>query len=114
MCEVCEEGRKERMINQGVAFGWGQGMPVFLVGLVLVGLIFYAGKMRELWGKIGIGLMIIGGGGNLFERIIYGGVIDNWNFLGLFYNNVWDWLITVGFVIYFIGTHRARPRRSNT
>lgn len=86
-------------MNYGVAFSLWQGIPVWIIGVVLVGLMIYAVKMRELWGRVGVILMLVGGCGNLIQRIVYGGVVDNWNFLGLFYNNVWDYLIVGGVLI---------------
>lgn len=87
------------MLNQGVSFGLLPGFSPWILGLVLVGLIIYAVKVRELWGRIGIGLIIVGGLGNLVSRIVHGGVLDYWNFLAIFYNNVWDWLIAVGVLV---------------
>lgn len=88
------------MINSGVAFGWWVGISGWVIGLALGGLIIVAVKTRELWSSIGLGLMILGGSGNLMSRVIHGGVVDNWNFLGLFYNNIWDYLIVGGVLIY--------------
>lgn len=99
------------MINRGISFGWGQGVSVILIGLVLVGLIFSAVKMRELWGKVGLILMIIGGSGNLLQRLLYGGVVDNWQFFGLFYNNAWDYFIVGGVIVYGY-TYFVRRQRS--
>jgi signal peptidase II len=88
------------MLNQGISFGLLQGIPVWVVGLVWICLFVYAVKMRELWGRVGVGLMLLGGAGNMVSRVWYGGVIDNLSFFGLFYNNVWDYLIFIGIVIY--------------
>ena len=88
------------MLNSGVSFGLLPNVSNWVIGLVLVALIFYAGKMRELWGRVGIWLMIIGGAGNLYSRVIYGGVSDNLDFFGLVYNNVADYLIFIGLVVY--------------
>jgi lipoprotein signal peptidase len=65
-------------------------------------LIIYAVKMRELWRRVGVGLIIVGGIGNLVSRLQYGGVLDNLSFFGLFYNNIWDWIIAVGVLVYLI------------
>ncbi len=87
------------MLNRGVSFGLLPGISNILIGVVIVALVIYALKMRELIGRVGLGLMIVGGMGNLYERIVYGGVIDNLNFFGLFYNNVFDYLIVGGAVV---------------
>lgn len=92
------------MINSGISFGFLPGISSWILVGVLAGLIIYAVKMRELWGRVGVGLVIAGGMGNLVQRIMYGSVIDNWNFFGLFYNNVWDYLIGVGIVVFVISS----------
>ena len=103
------------MVNLGVAFGLFPNMSVWLLVLILIGLVIYAGKMRELWGKIGVGIIVIGGVGNLVSRLKYGGVVDNWSLLGLVYNNWADYLIFVGVIIYgytyFIRRQRDRRDR---
>lgn len=88
------------MINSGVAFGWFSGISSYCIGLVLVGLMVYAVKMRELWGRVGVGLIIAGGAMNLYSRLRYGGVLDTWSFLGLLYNNLADYLIVLGVLVY--------------
>ena len=92
------------MLNKGVSFGLFSGIPTFLIGVVLLGLIVYAGKMRELWGRIGIWFIVAGGTGNLVNRMLHGGVVDNLSFFGLFYNNIWDYLIGVGIAIFVISS----------
>lgn len=88
------------MLNKGISFGFLPGISIVLIVLVLVGLVIYAVKVRELIARLGLGLMIIGGTGNLYQRLMYGGVVDNLNFFGLFYNNVFDYLIGGGVVVY--------------
>lgn len=96
------------MLNQGVSFGIFQGIPVWVVGLVWMGLFLYAVKMRELWERVGVILILMGGAGNIISRVMYGGVVDNLRFFGLFYNNIWDWIIGIGVVIYIIQGFRRK------
>ncbi len=96
------------MLNQGVSFGLFQGIPVWVVGLIWIALFVYAVKMRELWGKVGVILILMGGAGNIISRVVYGGVVDNWNFLGILHNNVWDWMIGVGVVIWLYQEFRRK------
>lgn len=88
------------MLNRGVSFGWLEGIGVGVVllawGIVLV----VAVKTRELWGRCGLLLILIGGIMNIFDRLRYGGVRDNLNWGGVLYNNVWDYLIVAGLVVY--------------
>lgn len=98
------------MLNPGISFGLLPGLSPWIVGLLLVGMIVYAVNVRELWGRIGLGLIILGGAGNLGSRLMYGGVVDNLNFFGLFYNNVWDWMIACGVIIYLTDNFRRIGR----
>ena len=99
------------MLNKGISFGFLPGISNVLIALVLIGLIVYAVKVRELIVRLGLGLMIAGGMGNLCQRVMYGGVVDNLNFFGLFYNNVFDYLIVSGVIIFLFSSHKAWPRR---
>lgn len=96
------------MLNRGVSFGLWPGISIFTIGFVLVGLVVYAVKVRELNIKVSLLMMVSGGAGNLYERIVYGGVRDNLNFFGLFYNNVWDYLIVGGVVLFIIHLVRRK------
>lgn len=97
------------MLNRGVSFGIIPSVPVWALTILWFALLVYAVKMRELyWGKIGIWLILIGGAGNLVSRVLYGGVVDNWNFFGLLYNNAWDYLIVVGAIIYVIQAVKSK------
>lgn len=98
------------MINQGITFGLIPGISPWILVLLLVLLSVYALKMRELWGRVGLLLVIVGGGGNLASRLEYGGVKDNWSLFGIIYNNVWDYLIVAGLVIYAVQVLRRKPR----
>lgn len=95
------------MLNLGISFGFLPTLPYWVFIFILFGLVIYAVKMRELFGKIGIVLIIIGGGGNFYSRLVYGGVVDNLSFFGIFYNNIWDYLIAAGVLIILLP--RAKP-----
>lgn len=99
------------MLNTGVSLGLLPGLSLWVYVILLVALVAYALKMRELWGRIGVGLIILGGCGNLANRIMYGGVIDNLSFFGLFYNNIWDWMIGVGVGVYGLQVFRQTAGR---
>lgn len=66
------------------------------IGILLV----IAVKTRELLGRVGLVVMALGGGLNLSERIGAGYVSDPFSFFGLGYNNMADYLIFFGLVIY--------------
>jgi lipoprotein signal peptidase len=46
-------------------------------------------------------IILIGGLINLIDRLVFGYVRDYWWFVGV-YNNLADWLIGVGVLIFFI------------
>ena len=96
------------MINTGVSFGFLSGVSVWVVGLVWICLFVYAGKMRELWERVGVIFILVGGAGNIISRVVYGGVVDNLSFFGVLHNNVWDYLIFVGLVVYAIQVFRHK------
>lgn len=108
MYELCQESSQIAMLNLGSSFGLFPNLPILIYLMVLIGLLVVAVKMREFWGRIGILLIIVGGGGNLVSRVQNGGVVDNWNFFGIFYNNVWDYLIFVGILVYIIQAFRHK------
>lgn len=88
------------MLNEGIAFGVWQGVPLLVVGVALVCVGVFALKTRELWERIGLGIMAIGGSWNFVQRLRYGYVIDPWSFGSLGYNNLADYLIFFGLVVY--------------
>jgi len=90
------------MLNKGISFGMFPGISNFIIFFMIVALIAYAVKVRELIVKVGLMMMIGGGSANLYQRILYGGVRDNLNFFGLFYNNIFDYLIVGGVVLIVI------------
>lgn len=88
------------VLNTGISFNLLSGIPWWVSLIILIGLGAYAVKMRELLGRVGIGLIIIGGSGNMVQRYLYGGVVDNLNFFNILQNNVWDYFIVGGLCIY--------------
>lgn len=48
---------------------------------------------------------------NIYDRIRYGYVVDNWNLAGVLYNNLADYIIFAGLVIYGY-SYFVRRRRS--
>ncbi|HBD02248.1 TPA: hypothetical protein DD448_01390 [Candidatus Collierbacteria bacterium] len=102
------------MQNTGIAGGLWPGVPVLIVFLVWLGVVVLAVKTRELWERIGLGLIIVGGFANLWQRICWGAVRDNWHLGELLYNNGWDYLIFFGLLIYgYTYFVRGREYRRN-
>jgi len=85
------------MFNRGVSFGLNVPGVEVVVLIVWLGLVYVFYKERS-WALL---LIIIGGGWNLGERLLTGGVMDYWRIPGTFvYNNLADWLIFAGVVWY--------------
>lgn len=62
--------------------------------LMMIGIIWW--REKRAWGW---GLMIVGGGLNLIERLVWGGVKDYWQIpLTAIYNNLNDYLIAAGVI----------------
>jgi lipoprotein signal peptidase len=60
---------------------------------------------------VGLLLILLGGGLNLFERLVYGYVNDYWNFLGTgIYNNINDWLISIGIILFIWVTIKQKKQ----
>jgi len=84
------------IINEGASLGLRfLGMELIQIMMVLViGVMWWRDK--KAWGG---GLMIIGGGLNLWERYRFGGVRDYWQIpMTSTYNNLNDYLIAIGVI----------------
>ena len=100
------------MLNKGVAFGWFVGLPFWVGLLVIILLMIIAVKTRESVARVGLGLVIIGGIMNTYQRVTSGVVVDNLPMFGLGYNNFADYLIFFGVLVYGY-TYFVRRRGSS-
>ncbi len=91
--------------NRGASFGLGAGGLASRIILSLIstgvaaGLIFWLGRLARPVAVAGVGLIIGGALGNLYDRIAYGYVVDFLDFSGLWFPwvfNVADTAINVG------------------
>lgn len=81
--------------NYGISFGINGGFFIILNIIFLV-------ILTKIWFKnnlLSLGLMLVGGWINLIDRLIFGYVRDYW-YLGWVYNNLADWLIQIGVIIF--------------
>lgn len=81
--------------NYGISFGVNGGFFIILNIIFLV-------ILTKIWFKnnlLSLGLMLVGGWINLIDRLIFGYVRDYWT-LGWVYNNLADWLIQIGVIIF--------------
>ena len=115
--------------NTGAAWGMMRGRNAFLIGfsaLLLAVLLFLKRRWpkENLWSHYGLVLVAGGALGNLYDRIVFGYVIDFLDFLVWPVFNVADSFITVGACCLAWGLHRAekveaggvdrRPRERET
>lgn len=81
--------------NYGISFGINGGF------FIILNIIFVV-ILTKIWFKnnlLSLGLMLVGGWINLIDRLIFGYVRDYW-YLGSVYNNLADWLIQIGVIIF--------------
>ncbi|MEI6690885.1 MAG: signal peptidase II [bacterium] len=87
-------------MNSGVSFGLFQGIPIAWIGVVWVLVVVLLVKEKTNLARLGLLMIAIGGLMNFWQRLIMGSVVDPWLFLGLIYNNLADYIIVVGLLIY--------------
>ncbi|MCA9284807.1 MAG: signal peptidase II [Phycisphaerales bacterium] len=122
------------VVNHGAVFGLGNGRRavfiVFTIGAVLAGAFVFARWTRkgDWLTHVAIGLVLAGGLGNLYDRIVYGAVRDFFHMLprwhlpfGLAWpggnNEAFPWVFNVadvcllaGMALLLIGVHRSERR----
>jgi len=70
------------VLNPGAVFGIGAGRTVFFIVVTIVavafglGVFIFATRSRDRLSHIGLGLILAGGLGNLYDRLVYGCVRD--------------------------------------
>ncbi|MEM8615711.1 MAG: signal peptidase II [Pseudomonadota bacterium] len=100
--------------NRGVSFGLGQSeglMRWVLVGIsaaIAVGFAVWLVRVGRFWTGLALALVVGGALGNVYDRIVYGAVVDFLDFSGIwrpyFFNyvfNIADAAISVGAVLLF-------------
>jgi len=88
----------EVILNFGISFGIEIDKYFVLLLIILLLVVLW----RQMNKDYGIYLVFVGGLINLFDRLRFVGVRDYWNFFGLFYNNINDWLIAIGVFLLFL------------
>lgn len=88
------------MLNRGVAFGLLPGISWVVAALVWLVVLCVLWRSKRVVERLGLSMILIGGASNILSRYLNGGVVDSWNLFGLLYNNLADYLIVVGLVVY--------------
>lgn len=89
--------------NYGISFGIKGSFFVFIgiMSILLLTIIWWR------YEYLGISIILIGGWMNLLDRLIFGYVRDYWQ-LGWVYNNLADWIIQFGVIIFLTELWRKK------
>lgn len=91
--------RRELVENYGISFSLNGNIFLFLNFFFILFLTWY--WYRQINFELGLSLVLVGGWINMINRLKFGFVPDYWDFFG-FYNNLADWVIGIGVLIFFI------------
>lgn len=86
--------------NYGISFGIN-GMFFIILNVLFVLLITVIFIRLDFWS---LGFLVIGGWVNFIDRIRFGYVRDYWQF-GMVYNNLADWMIGLGIILFLINLY---------
>ena len=92
-------GLSNYYLNKGISFG---GLSEKGVWVGIFSALVVVCLLKIFRAKYGAVVMAAGAWANLIDRCLYSGVRDYCNFLGLFWNNINDWVIGWGMVILLI------------
>lgn len=83
--------------NYGISFGINACF-IILLSIIFIILLSIFWWRNNFWG---INFVMVGGWINLIDRIFLGYVRDYWN-LGWIYNNLADWIIQIGIIMFLV------------
>lgn len=103
--------------NDALVFSWPapNWVAIVLMSIVIVGVIWYLRKHwnnRAMWFRIALLLVLLGALSNLYDRIVYGYVVD-WAYLGPWWPifNLADVMIAAGLVLWlWQSTRLTKPK----
>lgn len=100
--------------NEGAVFSWPlpNAVAIVIMALAILGLVWFGwrAQRRRSWSVLfGTVLMIGGAGSNLYDRLVYGFVID-WAYLGPWWPvfNVADVMIGIGLVLVIVPRQKKK------
>jgi len=93
---ICNRGIVVK--NYGISFSiyWANSLLLNIIFILIIGWFYWKEKSYFL------SLVLIGGLINIVDRLVFGYVRDYWNFGGVLINNLNDWLIGVGVLLFLI------------
>jgi len=95
--------------NKGALFGMGAGMRTLFIASSFVAAafviyLFATSSSRQRWFHLGLGLILGGAGGNLYDRLIHGEVRDFIHFAKKIGSlELWPWIFNFADVFLVIG-----------
>jgi lipoprotein signal peptidase len=95
---ICSQNEEEIMKNYGLSLSLNSP-NLILLNIVFV---FILGYWYIKKPSRGLFLILIGGGVNLIDRLYLGYVRDYWNLGGGVVNNLNDWIIGIGVLLFLI------------
>ena len=107
--------------NTGASFGMlagGIASRIILSSIsigVAAGLVYWLARLRRPVAVLGVGLILGGALGNLYDRLAYGFVVDFLDFSGLYFPwvfNVADAAINVGIAALLLDAWQTRERKN--
>ena len=86
--------------NYGISFSihWVDSLLLNIIFILIVGWFYFKEKSYFLV------LILVGGLVNLIDRLLFGYVRDYWNFFELFVNNLNDWFVGGGVLLFLLET----------
>lgn len=95
---ICNRGIVVK--NFGISFSiyWVNTLLLNIIFILIIGWFYWKEKSYFL------SLVLIGGLVNIIDRLVFGYVRDYWNFGGVLINNLNDWLIGGGVLLFLIET----------
>ena len=101
-------------LNEGAAFGILPGFfwPLVMV-VILAGVFWSLLRVESWWQRVGLVLVLVGGVGNLVDRVVYGAVVDFicYPIIGVC-GNMADIFIVVGAVVLILRSTEYGIRRT--
>lgn len=109
--------------NRGISYGWfqaenetGRWLLAAVTVAICAGLIWWLARLTHLLAGLAVGTILGGALGNLHDRVVYGAVVDFFDFHILGYHwyvfNVADAAISIGAALLVLDAFRPEPQQN--